>query len=81
MNSDSEAPRPLWAHPRSPADLGAFLRAARLEENLSQDALADELGLDRRVLQRIEAGEATLYATRLFALMQRLGVELEMRRR
>ncbi|NTW42522.1 MAG: helix-turn-helix transcriptional regulator, partial [Cellulomonadaceae bacterium] len=40
---------PLWSHPRSPADLGAFLRAARIEENLTQEALADELGFDRRV--------------------------------
>ncbi|MGN8244776.1 helix-turn-helix domain-containing protein [Cellulomonas soli] len=72
--------RPLWSHPRSPADLGAFLRAARIEENVTQEALADELGFDRRVLQRIEAGEPTLYATRLFALMARLGCELELRK-
>ena len=72
---------PLWARPRSPADLGAFLRAARREANLSQEALADELGFDRRVLQRIESGEPNLYITRVFALMSRLGVELELRAR
>ncbi len=71
----------IWAHPRSTADLGAFLRAARERANLSQDALAAELGIDRRVLQRIEAGVPTLYATRLFALMDRLGVDLELHQR
>ncbi|OZB88627.1 MAG: hypothetical protein B7X41_07155 [Microbacterium sp. 14-71-5] len=71
----------LWAHPRSPADLGAFLREARREANLSQEALADELGFDRRVLQRIESGEPNLYITRVFALMARLGVELEIHAR
>jgi len=71
----------IWARPRSAADLGAFLRGARERANLSQDALATELGIDRRVLQRIEAGVPTLYATRLFALMNRLDVELELRQR
>lgn len=77
----TDRPRGTWARPRSAADLGAFLRGARLEENLSQEALADELGVDRRVLQRIEGGEPTLYATRLFALMARLGVDMELHRR
>lgn len=70
-----------WARPRSAADLGAFLRAARERAHLSQDALASELGIDRRVLQRIESGVPTLYATRLFELMNRLDVELELRQR
>ncbi|UZN02534.1 helix-turn-helix domain-containing protein [Cellulomonas sp. S1-8] len=61
--------------------MGAFLRQARQRENLSQDALADELGIDRRVLQRIESGAGTLYARRLFMLMARLGVEMELRAR
>lgn len=79
--SDPDQAVPLWSRPRSPADLGAFLRAARVEEGVTQEDLADELGFDRRVLQRIEAGEPTLYATRIFALLQRLGCEMELRRR
>ena len=71
----------LWAHPRSPADLGAVLREARRQANLSQEALADERGFDRRVLQRIESGEPNLYIVRVFALMARLGVELEVHAR
>lgn len=71
----------VWARPRSTADLGAFLRAARERADLSQDALASELGIDRRVLQRIESGVPTLYATRLFALMNRLDVEMELHQR
>ncbi|GCE76379.1 helix-turn-helix domain-containing protein [Cellulomonas biazotea] len=75
MNTESDA----WARLRSPADVGAFLRDARIEANLSQAALADELGFDRRVLQRIEAGEPTLYITRVFALLARLHLRLEVR--
>ncbi len=70
-----------WARLRSPADLGAFLRDARVDANLSQEALADELGFDRRVLQRIEAGEPNLYITRVFALLARLDLSLEVRER
>lgn len=80
-SSDLSRTVPLWSRPRSPADIGAFLREARIGEGVTQEALAGELGFDRRVLQRIEAGEPTLYATRLFALLQRLGCDMELRRR
>jgi len=71
----------IWSRPHSPTDLGAFLRTARQQANLTQDELADELGFDRRALQRIESGEPTLYITRVFSLLQRLDVELELRQR
>lgn len=40
------------------AELGARLRRARLERNLSQERLAEEAGIGRVTLQRIEAGES-----------------------
>jgi len=70
-----------WARLRSPADLGAALRDARIDAQLSQEALADELGFDRRVLQRIETGEPNLYINRVFALLARLDLALEVRAR
>jgi transcriptional regulator with XRE-family HTH domain len=39
-------------------ELGERLRRTRLERNLSQVKLADEAGVERKAVQRIEAGES-----------------------
>jgi transcriptional regulator with XRE-family HTH domain len=39
------------------SELGARLGRTRLERNLSQRELADEAGVERKAVQRIEAGE------------------------
>lgn len=65
-----------WGHVRSAAELGAFLRAARERAGLSQEALADELGIDRKYLYQIESGRPTRYTQRLFALTRLLGVRV-----
>lgn len=41
------------------AELGHRLREARLARNLSQSALAEEAGMARFTLQRIEEGQST----------------------
>lgn len=38
-------------------DLGQAIRQARLKANLSQEALADEAGIDRSHMGKIERGE------------------------
>lgn len=40
-------------------ELGRRLRDARLERNLSQSRVADDAGIGRFTLQRMEAGEST----------------------
>ncbi len=40
------------------SELGARLQRTRLERNLTQRELAGEAGVERKVLQRIEAGES-----------------------
>jgi len=40
------------------AELGQRLRDARLERNLSQERVAEEAGIGRFTLQRMEAGES-----------------------
>lgn len=65
-----------WGQVRSAAELGAFLRAARERAGLSQEALADELGIDRKYLYQIESGRPTRYTQRLFALTRLLGVRV-----
>jgi transcriptional regulator with XRE-family HTH domain len=77
MDREEPPADPLWAHVRSPADLGSFIRAVREEANLSQEALAEELGVDRRYVHRLEAGAPTLDATRLFTVLRRLGIRVE----
>jgi HTH-type transcriptional regulator/antitoxin HipB len=70
-----------WAPVKSAADLGAFLRDAREKADLSQEAVADELGIDRRYIYQIEAGTPTLYTARLFALLRLLDVRMEVHQR
>jgi HTH-type transcriptional regulator / antitoxin HipB len=69
-----------WGYIRSSADLGRFLAAARVELGITQQALADELGVSRRYLSEIENGKPGLYTERLFQAMRLLGVQLRAER-
>lgn len=59
-----------------PADLGRFLAQLRAERDLTQDELADSLGISRRYLYEIESEKPSLYSERLFALLRLLGARL-----
>ncbi len=65
-----------WGHVRSAAELGAFLRQARERAGISQEALADQLGMDRKYLYQIESGRPTRYTQRLFMLIRTLGIRV-----
>ena len=41
------------------SELGRRLAEARLERNLTQDALAEEAGISKRTLERLESGAST----------------------
>ena len=62
----------------SEADLGRVLRDARLERQLTQQQVVDQLGLtfDRTRLARIEAGEGFQPLDRALSVLRRLGVEI-----
>jgi HTH-type transcriptional regulator/antitoxin HipB len=62
---------------RSPHALGQALARARYQRGLTQDELAEALGISRRYVWEIEAGKQNLFATRLFELLRELGVHLE----
>ncbi len=55
-------PKPFHAYKEHPelAALGQAIRAFRLEIGLSQEALADEAGIDRSYMGGIERGEHNL---------------------
>lgn len=64
---------PSWAIVRSPEDLGAYLARLRTEQGLTQQGLADRLGITRRYVYEIESGQPNLYSQRLFELINLLG--------
>ncbi|MBF0688335.1 MAG: helix-turn-helix domain-containing protein [Cellulomonas sp.] len=72
---------PTWAAVNSAAELGMYLRHVRERRGLSQEDLADELGIDRRYVYQIESGTPTLYTRRLFALLRLLEVRMEVHAR
>lgn len=55
--------------------LGANIRAYRLQENLSQEKLAQKIDLTPRYLAGIERGERNMTLDSVDALAKRLGVE------
>lgn len=65
-----------WARALTREDLGRFLADVRVERGLTQEQLADDLGITRRYLYEIESGKPSLYTERLFALLRTLGVRL-----
>lgn len=54
--------------------LGASVRAARLVQNLSQEALADLSGLDRTYIGGVERGERNISAINIARLCKALHV-------
>jgi putative transcriptional regulator len=61
------------------AELGARLARTRLDRNLSQRELGDEAGLERKAVQRIEAGEP-VRTTSLVRVLRALGMLEELDR-
>ncbi|WP_263165371.1 helix-turn-helix domain-containing protein [Streptomyces sp. SCSIO ZS0520] len=56
--------------------LGARVRARRLHQNLTQEALADTAGIDRSTLQRIEGALNDPRLTHLWRLARALDIPL-----
>lgn len=61
---------------RSPARLGEVIAHIRKQQGLSQTDIADELGFARKYLYSIESGRPSIYAQRLFEVLDVLGVRL-----
>lgn len=62
---------------RSPQALGDALSRLRAQQGLTQDELADALGVSRRYIYAIESGRPNLYASRLFEVLRELGARLD----
>ena len=57
-------------------DLGTVIRTVRVSQGLTQDELARSLAFDRNYLSRLESGTPTMHVSRLFRLLDRLGIRL-----
>jgi transcriptional regulator with XRE-family HTH domain len=62
---------------RSVDDLATTITEARLERGRTQQALADETGIERAYLSRMESGLATVQLERTFRVLRALGIRLE----
>jgi transcriptional regulator with XRE-family HTH domain len=57
-------------------DIGARIRQLRRQAQLTQDEVVRRSGVDRRTLQRIEAGTTDTRLSRLQGIAQAIGVPL-----
>ncbi|MFB6512132.1 helix-turn-helix domain-containing protein [Streptomyces virginiae] len=70
------SPLPPWVIARRQL-LGERIAASRREQQLSQDQLADRIGLERRSIQRYERGERDPRYTDLLLIADALSVSVE----
>ncbi len=66
---------PEWAI-RSAADLGRAIAGVRDKRGLTQQQLAEETGVERSYLARLEAGATTLAIERALRLLRRMGADI-----
>jgi transcriptional regulator with XRE-family HTH domain len=69
-------PVPTWTI-RSPEDLGRALAGVRRLQGVSQDDLAELLGVHRSYIAELEAGQSVLMLERLLRAFRRLGAAIE----
>jgi HTH-type transcriptional regulator/antitoxin HipB len=76
MDQNENAPATRWTTVYTASDLGDFIARLRVENNLTQQELADALGISRRYVYEIESGKPSLYTDRLFSLLRLLGARI-----
>ncbi len=58
-------------------EIGKLLRATRLEQEITQEFLALQCGIDRSYLGRIERGEVNLTVEKLYEIASALNVNVK----
>lgn len=61
---------------RNPEALGAVVRQARMAAGLTQQELAQRLGMPKQMMWNLENGRSTKAIDRLFAVLRETGVTL-----
>lgn len=67
-------PSPSYSGNKDLVTLGAAIRDCRLKLNLSQEAFAEEVGIDRSYMGSIERGEHNLALINLLRISSCLGL-------
>lgn len=75
MHTNSERRSRQWTI-RSPSDLGRAIAGARAERGLTQAQLAEEAGIDRSYLARLEADPTALVLERALRALRRMGATI-----
>jgi transcriptional regulator with XRE-family HTH domain len=57
-------------------DLVTVIKAVRESRGLSQEELATSLAISKQYLQLMEGGKSNLYTTRLFRVLNKLGIKI-----
>ncbi|GAA5191108.1 hypothetical protein GCM10023346_09810 [Arthrobacter gyeryongensis] len=60
----------------NPKNLGAAIKHARTARGMTQEQLAEDLGIPRLYLVNLEKGTSNLWATRMFRTLRRLGIKI-----
>ena len=61
----------------SPQALGRLLQQSRLAQGLSQQQVADRLGISQSYVSELESGKTSLALMRIFEIMRLTGMTLE----
>lgn len=62
---------------KNPETLGRILQQGRLLRGLTQQQLADKLGVSQAYIWQLESGQPTIYTNRLFELMRETDIRLK----
>jgi HTH-type transcriptional regulator/antitoxin HipB len=67
---------PLSMPVTGPESLGRLIQQARLSSSMTQDELAEQLGISQRAVTEIETGKATIQTRRIFEMLRATGANL-----
>lgn len=68
---------PLRGGVASPQALGRLLQQSRLARGLSQQQVADRLGISQSYVSELESGKTSLALMRIFEIMRLTGMTLQ----
>lgn len=77
MSISKQAEQPYRIY--TPASFGQAIRHYRIQAGLTQAELAEQVGIDRTYLSRLEQGHETEQLRRVIVLLRRLGVRATLR--
>ncbi|HEX5309636.1 MAG TPA: helix-turn-helix domain-containing protein [Solirubrobacteraceae bacterium] len=76
--SEHEGEQPFRIY--TPASFGQAIRHYRTQAGLTQDELAERVGIDRTYLSRLEGGGETRQLRRILAILRELGIKASLER-